>query len=295
MLLSIKRLFVFVLLGVLLSCILARPTFAQSKIPILKINQYYIPFLSPRGPYIDNKDKIIVPVRAFCHAVGIQLVEQDGVLKLSLNETHLTIPKRTQFISIATLIKSFDFNYRWESVQKRLVVDDRRLMGTPQIVITSNTTNLQEYARPLDSAEEIAVLGIVQRTLREAVTGLPLGEVKITVKNLSDKGMMEGKFCPILMSVSKEGINFAGAILPGTPDNPYHPYPAIESGKSFVFATRYSIDPKSPTEYMIFFPGIRRSKANAKEKRQGFILPLLQPNSSFADNFHTFAAGFCWR
>ncbi|MDO9534520.1 MAG: copper amine oxidase N-terminal domain-containing protein [Bacillota bacterium] len=147
----------------------ASQLWAATDLPvILKINQYFVLYTHPKAPYLDNQNRLMVPLGMFCRRLLGANVEYDHQTKLitvnfSEKTLELTIgspvikidgqPMKLDtvpvldnghvFIPLRALINAFDIKSKWNSQYAYVQLEDDRIMKTQTILYMEDTTRAQ--------------------------------------------------------------------------------------------------------------------------------------------------------
>ncbi|WPP42899.1 copper amine oxidase N-terminal domain-containing protein [Paenibacillus hunanensis] len=135
--------YVKLLVAIMVFALIGMPhsTYAQSALevsspPILKINQYYILFTYPTSPYIDQHNRVLVPLRSLSDLLGAK-VDYEANSKqatIELNKHQLVLSANSSIALVDQQEKQMDTmpvqKYNALFVPLKVLIDDLAVKGT---------------------------------------------------------------------------------------------------------------------------------------------------------------------
>ncbi len=164
-----QRLFLSGLFILIITLCSASQLWAATDLPVtLKINQYFVLYTHPKAPYLDNQNRLMVPLGLFCRrlfganveydqqtklitvnfsekilelTIGSQIIKIDGQpMKL---DTVPVLDNEHVFIPLRALLNAFDIKSEWNSQYGYVHLGDDRIMKTQTILYMEDTTRAQ--------------------------------------------------------------------------------------------------------------------------------------------------------
>lgn len=131
----------------------------SSKLPVLlKMNQFFVLYTNPEGPYIDKGNRLMVPARIFCQKlIGADVKYFPETKRVNINfdgnslemtlysdqysvngkfatmDTAPVVKKGTVFVPIRAIINAFNINTSWNKEYRYISLDDERIMKTQMV------------------------------------------------------------------------------------------------------------------------------------------------------------------
>ncbi|MGI6679629.1 MAG: stalk domain-containing protein [Dehalobacterium sp.] len=111
----------------------------QEQPVVLKINQYYILYMYPAAPFIDESGSLMIPLRSFTELMGgtltykpkthiaqVEIGEKSA--DINLNQKSITLIKDAAFIKLRTLLNQLNLSSEWDSNNTLLKINQPDLM-----------------------------------------------------------------------------------------------------------------------------------------------------------------------
>ncbi|WP_322905211.1 copper amine oxidase N-terminal domain-containing protein [Paenibacillus campi] len=194
-------------------------TYAQSALhvsspPILKINQYYILFTYPTSPYVDQNNRLLVPLRSLSDLLGAKVdydaatkqatIQLDGhQLVLTANSKTAIVDQQTKtmdtvpvqqynalFVPLKVMIDYLAVNGAYHAETKTIELNDPKYMkNTPQLTeIPHDRINLNEDQNAFAVTSYQINLNATDKKARSWT-----GTLTYTFKNITDHTIEQGK------------------------------------------------------------------------------------------------------
>ncbi|ALS29885.1 copper amine oxidase [Paenibacillus sp. 32O-W] len=206
------------LLNALLFIFLLRMPFSVSAAPVktpvvLQINDYYVLYTFPKAPYVDQNNRLMIPLRAISELLGSNVkyeakhkratIEKDGKKlvvyvgskeieingTIQMMDTVPTIHESAMFVPLRALIDSFELPVKWDKSTGVVHVESDAMKNNERIV------HFEDSDVPPKIADNNAILPISYR-LEMSKPGkgkLTSGTITVEARNISGKAILEGK------------------------------------------------------------------------------------------------------
>lgn len=208
----------FLLLNALLFIFLLSMPFSVSAAPVktpvvLQINDYYVLYTFPKAPYVDQNNRLMIPLRAISELLGSNVkyeakhkratIEKDGKKlvvyvgskqieingAIQMMDTVPTIYESAMFVPLRALIDSFELPVKWDKSTGVVRVESDAMKNNERIV------HFEDSDVPPKIADNNAILPISYR-LEMSKPGkgkLTSGTITVEARNISGKAILEGK------------------------------------------------------------------------------------------------------
>ncbi|MFD1885305.1 copper amine oxidase N-terminal domain-containing protein [Paenibacillus wenxiniae] len=193
-------------------------TYAQSALkasspPILKINQYYILFTYPTSPYVDQNNRLLVPLRSLSDLLGAKVAYDAGTKKatidldghqliLTLNSKdalvdqqvkHMdTVPVQKQnslFVPLKVMIDYLAVNGTYHADTKVIELNDSKYMkNTPHL-----TEETQDRAKLDEDQNAFSITSYQVNVGKTNQKGIWTGSFTYQAKNITGHTIAQGK------------------------------------------------------------------------------------------------------
>lgn len=205
----------FCILLILLSCTIFYPiAFAGTiDLPVkLKVNDFYILYTHPKGPYLNAENRLMVPLGVFCRRLMGADVEFDSRTKTAMVAFHgktarLTVGSEVAdldgnpmkmagvpvlrdgyvFVPLRTLTDAFSIPVDWNQEYHYVSLSDQRLMDTWTI------RYLLDSSPGTTDNNEAFIPTKVTLSSRQGETGSTWVKLDITAKNITGADIPAGK------------------------------------------------------------------------------------------------------
>ncbi len=180
---------------------------------VLKINQFYVLYTHPKGPYLDKQNRLMVPLGMFCQRLMGASVEYNTHLKtatvfFSGKTLVLKVGSSTAildgdpletcsapvfdnghiFVPIRTLIDAFGIAASWNEEYRYLALNDKRLLDTWTIRYL-----LDSSPGVTENGDAFVPTGVVLSTWRNPATSSKYVKLDIKAKNITGADIPAGK------------------------------------------------------------------------------------------------------
>lgn len=207
---------VFVLMGMIFisQIVNAQSAVQTSSPPILKINQYYILFTYPTSPYVDQNNRLLVPLRSLSDLLGADVLynKDKKQATINFNNHHLvlttgskevmidqkmkqmdTIPvqqRNALYIPLKVMLEYLDVDGTYNPNTKIIELNNAKYMkNTPQLTQeTQDRVRLDEDQNAFAVTSYQVNLGAIDKK-----AGIWRGNVTYTAKNITGKTIEQGK------------------------------------------------------------------------------------------------------
>lgn len=208
----------FLLLNALLFIFLLSMPFSVSAAPVktpvvLQINDYYVLYTFPKAPYVDQNNRLMIPLRAISELLGSNVkyeakhkratIEMDGKKlvvyvgskqieingTIQMMDTVPAIHESAMFVPLRALIDSFELPVKWDKSTGVVRVESDAMKNNERIV------HFEDSDVPPKIADNNAILPISYR-LEMSKPGkgkLTSGTITVEARNISGKAILEGK------------------------------------------------------------------------------------------------------
>lgn len=173
----------------------------------LKVNDYYVLYTAPKAPFVDQNNRLLIPLRSISELLGAT-VKYDGTTKTAviqmenktvtyqagskkvnvdgdekLLDTNAVLYQGSIFIPLSSFIQNFGIKSEWNQADKLYTLRGERFMQT------SKVTNWEELDRfsSLPAADSNAFLPVSYRY------DAAKNKVTIKSKNISGRDIAEGQ------------------------------------------------------------------------------------------------------
>ncbi len=211
----------FILVLALLACTLIgipHSTYAQSAVqtsspPILKINQYYILFTYPASPYVDQNNRVLVPLRSLSDLLGAKVAYDANTKKATIELDHHqliltvnskdaivdqqvkpmdTIPVQkydSLFIPLKVMIDYLAVNGTYHADTRVIELNDPKYMkNTPRL-----TQETQDRAKLDENQNAFSITSYQVNAGKPNQKGIWTGRVTYQAKNITGHTIAQGK------------------------------------------------------------------------------------------------------
>ncbi|MEX1029837.1 MAG: copper amine oxidase N-terminal domain-containing protein [Paenibacillaceae bacterium] len=172
---------------------------------LLKVNDYYVLYTTPKAPYLDTQNRIMIPLRSISELLGAKVgydaktkiatikiegktvTYQIGSKAVTVNEenseldTRPVIYKNSMFIPLSSLIKNLNIESKWDQTNKLYSLSGEGLMQTDMI---KNWEELDHFEGPVQNNNAFMPLSYVYNITQNTV--------KIKSKNISGTKILKG-------------------------------------------------------------------------------------------------------
>ncbi|CAH1195939.1 hypothetical protein PAECIP111892_02131 [Paenibacillus auburnensis] len=247
----------------------ATTSLSEKTINHLKVNQYYVLYTAPKAPYIDSKQRLMVPLRSISELLGGEvtynsksktatIVMDNHKLLLTSNsktasldnaersmDTVPVIYKGSMIIPMKIILESFQIKANINSNYGYVNIQDSRLLKTKIV------SNFEEFDSSLNSIvdNENAFLPLQTTITTETDHLLSTVKVGITAQNISGKNISTGRedLHPVFLTKGKYVLDSDGA----WPGSKARTRPAVKVDEKIQRSWEFSIENSDPLLYIL--------------------------------------------
>lgn len=206
--------FLFICMILISPIVNAQSVVHASSPPILKINQYYILFTYPTSPYLDQNNRLLVPLRSLSDLLGADVVynKDKKQATINFNNHHLvlttgskevtidqnieqmdTIPvqkRNALYIPLKVMLEYLDVDGAYNANTKIIELNNPKYMkNTPQLTQeTQDRVELDENQNAFQVTSYQINLGATDKK-----AGIWRGSITYTSKNVTGKTIEQGR------------------------------------------------------------------------------------------------------
>jgi len=178
---------------------------------LLKVNQFYVLYTHPKAPYLNEQDRLMVPLSMFCRRLMGADVEYDSRSRTATVVFHqdrlvLTVGSKVAsidgkpfqvdatpvieggyiFVPLRMLCEGFDITVTWNKKHHYIALNDERLMNTSTVLDLVDSS-------PGQTANGDAFVPLSSRLIMEPKTdGFTRVQLDVTARNITGTDVPAG-------------------------------------------------------------------------------------------------------
>ncbi|KGE20907.1 copper amine oxidase N-terminal domain-containing protein [Paenibacillus wynnii] len=241
----------------------------QKALTHLKVNQYYILYTAPKAPYIDTKQRLMVPLRSISELLGAEvtynakskmanIVFSNHQLRLTsdskaayLNDMKITmdtvpvIYENSMIIPLKIILDAFQIKANLNSAYGYINIQDSRLLKTRMF------SNFEEFDSSMNSLvdDEEAFVPLQTKITTTAGKSDQAVQVTITAQNITEKSIPTGRedLHPVFLTKGKYLLDSDGA----WPDSKARIRPSVKKDEKIQRSWDFSVQNNDPLLYIL--------------------------------------------
>lgn len=237
----------------------------------LKINDYYVLYTSPKAPYIDTKQRIMVPLRAVSELLGAQVeyhaldktatIKMDGhqlsvksgskvVTQDSNNFTMDTVPvvyNNSMIIPLRVLLDGFEIKGNINKEYGYVNIQDERLLKTPLVASFEEFDSTMNHHIENENAFVPLTTKVTMKTTRSSA--LSSFSVTVSAKNITGKDVPAGRedLHPVFLSNGSYVLDSDRK----TTDGAVRSRPAVKANETITRTWNFSLQSTESLLYVL--------------------------------------------